>query len=281
MRLSEQQHTAQLTQLWDLLSSDTQVTVERARRHNLSAGWMIKPRTIRDHILYIIVGGAVEINVNGTPYLWKAGQCAWVGPGLWHTAKAHNHQPVHCFILRWHAAKKNGEILSAPQEPLQQNTPPDLLAAADELWRLRQSDGPLKDLRLRCRLGDMLSQFLDHYATKGDEEHGAHLSREQCQHIQAWLTTHLAHHPVAGDLAHICDLNPVTFRRRFQRSFGCSPREWITAERLRAAAATIRESDEAIHAIAESCGYHSMPSFTRLFTKQFGCSPRTWRLRNQ
>ena len=48
---------------------------------------------------------------------------------------------------------------------------------------------------------------------------------------------------------------------------------YVAQWRLRIARARLREGDEPIGAIAESCGYRSEAAFCRAFKREFGVSP--------
>ena len=143
--------------------------------------------------------------------------------------------------------------------------------------------GEIAALRLRWQLADAFAQICASNEIlqqhKGLPSVG--LTEEQRREMQTWLYDHFADDPQVSDLAKLCDLQPTTFRRHFQRTYNCSPRTWIAQERLRAIATMLRDSDLPIQHVAARGGFRSIPSFNRAFKDLFGISPQAWRLRDE
>lgn len=97
--------------------------------------------------------------------------------------------------------------------------------------------------------------------------------------LAAYVRQHLRQRPAPGELARVVGLSHDHFSRVFRRTYGCPPRSWIAAERVRAAARVLVESSMPVHAIAAEFGYANVAQFSRQFTALHGCSPRAWRAR--
>lgn len=103
------------------------------------------------------------------------------------------------------------------------------------------------------------------------------LSGEQRNALLRWTRDHLQHQPTPADLAAVIDRSPDHFARRFQRSFGMSPRRWLVIERIRAVARDIREDPAPIDDIAERYGFTNRSHFGRQFRDVMGSTPGRWR----
>ncbi|WP_036928447.1 helix-turn-helix transcriptional regulator [Prevotella sp. MA2016] len=55
---------------------------------------------------------------------------------------------------------------------------------------------------------------------------------------------------------------------------------WVSDQRLRHCAQQLSTTQRKISEIADSCGYHDLPTFTRAFKRQFGMAPSTYREKN-
>jgi AraC family transcriptional regulator len=80
-----------------------------------------------------------------------------------------------------------------------------------------------------------------------------------------------------NSLAAAVDLSPSYFTRAFTRSFACSPRSWLLAQRLDAAKQRLAETSETVDQIALSLGYKSGSQLSRAFRARFGMSPQAFR----
>jgi len=80
-----------------------------------------------------------------------------------------------------------------------------------------------------------------------------------------------------ADLAAAANLSPSQFSRRFKRTFGEPPHQYLLTRRLERAAALLRTTDWTVTAICLAVGAHSVGSFTTSFRRVFGQTPRTYR----
>jgi AraC-like DNA-binding protein/quercetin dioxygenase-like cupin family protein len=99
-----------------------------------------------------------------------------------------------------------------------------------------------------------------------------------------WLTqacnTLRAEENLREGLPRLLDLAAVShgyLDRCMRRYFNMTPTEYITALRLRHAAALLGSTSNAIGEIAQRCGFTSQSYFTRRFHDAYGTSPRQYR----
>jgi transcriptional regulator GlxA family with amidase domain len=74
-------------------------------------------------------------------------------------------------------------------------------------------------------------------------------------------------------------LSERTFIRRFVKSTGLSPLEYVHALRLEEAKQILETEELSIEAIAEQVGYEDTSFFGRLFRRKVGLTPAQYRLR--
>jgi AraC-like DNA-binding protein len=86
--------------------------------------------------------------------------------------------------------------------------------------------------------------------------------------------------PSMESLARACGMTPLTFRRKFHRAFGCSPKAYIIQKRLNRAKELLLESPYTITSIAEMLGYFETAYFSRQFKHFVGMSPEHFRSSN-
>jgi len=78
-------------------------------------------------------------------------------------------------------------------------------------------------------------------------------------------------------LARGAAMSPYHFLRTFRSVVGQTPHQFVLGERLRRAAVRIRQSDEAISAIAYDAGFNDLSTFNRRFRCVMGATPTAYR----
>lgn len=80
-----------------------------------------------------------------------------------------------------------------------------------------------------------------------------------------------------SEFANLTNRSLASFKRDFQRAYGCPPKYWINQERLKQAALLLQNTEEPLADIAESCGYESTSYFIRSFKAKYGITPNASR----
>ncbi len=80
-------------------------------------------------------------------------------------------------------------------------------------------------------------------------------------------------------LAAQAGLSAFHFLRAFRALTGQTPRQFVIATRLRAAASALATTDAPVTAIAAACGFGDLSNFHASFARAFGASPRAHRRR--
>jgi len=68
--------------------------------------------------------------------------------------------------------------------------------------------------------------------------------------------------------------------RNFNKRYGVTPHQYITALRMNQARQLLSSTNRNIIQIAEECGYNDVSSFYRAFIKAHNCSPKRWKNKN-
>ena len=194
---------------------------------NADTGWHIKRRTIPDHIIYIVLSGQIEVTLDGETKIWEAGQTAWVNALVAQQARGTHSSGTRFFVSRLHITLPDGRPLLAPQRDYLIPTPRGLLPTLDTCMDLHSLPGAIAAQRLRWQLADAMAQIMSTHDLQ--QQHNGQLpsvglSHEQRHATHTWLQDHFSDDPQASDLADICQLELTTFRRHFQRTYGCNPR---------------------------------------------------------
>jgi len=83
------------------------------------------------------------------------------------------------------------------------------------------------------------------------------------------------------DLADLCTMSEVNFRRVFNTATGRGPLEYLNQVRVAMSLAHLRRSDRSVSWIAASAGFPSVSSYNRQFREVTGTTPLRWRNQNQ
>lgn len=92
-----------------------------------------------------------------------------------------------------------------------------------------------------------------------------------------WMENHLAERITVPMLAERAAMSTRTFMRRFQRSIGRAPMQWLTMRRIRAAQELLEETDKSVDWIASATGFGTAELLRYHFRQSVGISPVEWR----
>ncbi|MFC7620260.1 AraC family transcriptional regulator [Microlunatus sp. GCM10028923] len=96
--------------------------------------------------------------------------------------------------------------------------------------------------------------------------------------LLVWIVRDLTRPFTLDDFAEVLECSPSTVTRLFRRYLGCSPLEWVTAQRMGHAQRLLAEGNDTIATVARQCGFEDPWYFSRVFKARVGSSPREWRL---
>jgi PAS domain S-box-containing protein len=92
-----------------------------------------------------------------------------------------------------------------------------------------------------------------------------------------YVQTHFDEPLKISGLAHRAGLSAYQFDQRIRKIFQLTTGQFIHKVRMDAAVRRLRETDDAVAAIAQECGYSDQSAFTRQFHRTVGLSPAQFR----
>jgi AraC family transcriptional activator FtrA len=105
-------------------------------------------------------------------------------------------------------------------------------------------------------------------------EQGATLGK-----LLEWMRRHLGQPMPLSVLAERARMSERTLLRRFEEATGCSPKQWLTHERLARARELLESSNMAIERVADVCGFGSADTLRHHFRHHLKLSPVRYRER--
>jgi transcriptional regulator GlxA family with amidase domain len=92
-----------------------------------------------------------------------------------------------------------------------------------------------------------------------------------------WSRSRLADGVTVDEIARRGAMSVRTLTRRFRRTLGVPPGEWLRRERLRLAQRLLETSDEPVELVARRAGYESPTTMRAQFARRLQTSPRAYR----
>ena len=225
-------------------------------------------------MLFLVQGGAVELELNGTQTLAAAGQVVlfdcrepyryWASEGLEFTWLLFNGLNTYEFYRRIIQAHGEKHVF-APNtfHEIVQNLN-ILLQGCAEGERLSEPASSQLLHKILCLL-----LVEDTGVKRGKDD----FVKQAIRYMNAHLYEAISVEQVAG----VVNLSPSHFSRQFKRSTGYSPYEYIILRRLDRAKYLLTSTQLTVKEIAFEIGYNSEENFIHSFQKNVGISPGLFR----
>lgn len=94
-----------------------------------------------------------------------------------------------------------------------------------------------------------------------------------------WMRRHLDRPLPLPELAERARMSERTLLRRFEEATGCSPKQWLTRERLNRARELLEGTDVPVERVADLCGFGSADTLRHHFRHHVKLSPARYRER--
>jgi len=105
------------------------------------------------------------------------------------------------------------------------------------------------------------------------------LDHDRFRDLGVWISNHLDKELTVETLAKKSAMSVRNFARRFRRSFGVTPAEFVTRVRVEAASRRLEESTLTTEQIATECGFSSAELLRRACQRVLGYPPSRFRHR--
>jgi AraC family transcriptional regulator len=103
------------------------------------------------------------------------------------------------------------------------------------------------------------------------------LSPQQTRTVQDFIRAHLHESISLDDLARCVALSRYHFARRFRRTMGATPHEFVLGQRISRARLMLRRTRTPLREIASLCGFSDQSHMTRVFQQRLGITPGRYR----
>lgn len=92
-----------------------------------------------------------------------------------------------------------------------------------------------------------------------------------------YLSEHIEQTPTVAELAALCNISEVYFRKQFKACVGVSPCEYRNALRLSRAKSYLEYGEISVQEISHMLGYSTVSHFIKEFKQRYACSPLRYR----
>lgn len=120
---------------------------------------------------------------------------------------------------------------------------------------------------------EFLTQLFSHVKIGKSQADSGTFSNYNKKQIQEYCIANLSEKISLTHLAGLCGLSRYQFLRRFKKSTGITPHNWLTQLRLERACALLKKGDTTIANIATDVGFYDQSHFVRAFKASYGVPP--------
>jgi len=253
-----------------------EVCVSIHGRDRIRPDWHTGERVLSEHTFYFILDREMGGQISGEKVLLPAGSFVWIPSGVPHSLRVPpGHRPFSFYYFR--VAFPDAAAAGFPvwTRAFREERSWELEPILGRLLSVLRAGGARRERQARHHFALLLLWILERKnAPRGGGRLLTAFDRDLLgKHLEGRM--HLR--PTPATLAAVLGLTPDYFTRVFTRSFGISPKRWMVEERMRVAAARLRETPDSVGRIAESLGYPDVFLFSRQFRSVMGRSPRALR----
>jgi AraC-like DNA-binding protein len=238
--------------------------------------WSWSPPPLLDYDLWIVLGGAGELRVDGQAHTLSAGISFILRPG---SLLQGRHDPLHRLrVLYCHFAVTGpdgsaaGDMACWPADPVVLRDLPRVESLGAILLQGLRQEGAAGARAAELALRQLLLQrILDAglpAQARTDERIARVLAAIQERPERQWQL---------DGMARVACLSVSQFRRLFLASTGMTPNAYLVQERVARARKLLAESDLPLEVIADTLGYRDIYYFNRQFRRVAGAPPATYR----
>ncbi|MEM8737970.1 MAG: AraC family transcriptional regulator [Planctomycetota bacterium] len=149
-------------------------------------------------------------------------------------------------------------------------------------WRSGEAEGPGGALYMGHLAVVLSIGLLRSYGTRELRPTGGvgRLSRRELDAVREYIEARLAEDVTLEDLADAACLSVFHFLRKFKRTFGQTPHQYLMRRRVERAKVLLRDrafAERGIAPIAYACGFSDQSHLCRYFKRVVGVTPARWR----
>ena len=243
-------------------------------------------RVVREHTLFYVLEGSIDINEQGNIITLNSGECAFIrrdhrvrlchhagSQGGPHRSMAFNF-PQKYLMKYWHQMDKRhlpaytrelpASVLKIPARPdvqgLFQSFLPyyDFSINPDEEWiNLKLAEGIQVILRTDAGAYAAMFDFTSQWRVD----------------ILRYMNENYMYNLSMQELAHYTGRSLSTFKRDFKKVSDLTPEKWIVQRRLEAAYQLLPQESRKVQDVMLEVGFDNFSFFSRIFKEKYGVPP--------
>lgn len=231
----------------------------------------------QEHLFLLYLhGGAEYTKKNGEKFKVRAGELVYTPKGSEYSICFFNEtgQKTETLAVRFELFDENGDDILLPCEAFRFAENETLSLLMREIKQLSFAT-PQIPVKYDCVLYALISEL-------GNIERAGHSAQKDFGCIQVgleYLTRHFNENTSVEELAALCYISTVYFRKLFKRCTGISPVQYRTELRLKCAREYLLYGNHSVNEIAEALGYYSPAYFIKQFKEKYRCSPHAYRFK--
>lgn len=244
-----------------------------------ASGWEIQTRTIPDHEFVLITDGRGYVTIEGKRYTARPGILFYFCPGLFHSLKSCNENPMRFFGL--HFSFTNVQYINNQWTVEQENTvlplPPvmeikNYIRPADIMKELNEHyNNKAAGYELVCN--GLFMEFLHHILHDFRINNFNYSSRLKIEEAIYYINKNITKRITVNHLAQQVNLSPDYLNCIFKKFTGYPPVKFINKCRVNAAKTMLAEENKKVKEVAALLGFKDEFYFSRVFKKVEGISP--------
>jgi len=238
-----------------------------------------KPHYHLDYHIGLVLDGVQRQQFQGQSVLLGPGRISVMPPGEIHDGCGHEQSEYRMRTFRISPDLLAGsveELCGRPVEPFFAGAMIEDARIAGQLVQLfdgiQNPDG-LEVMPVEQAWLNLFEPLLSQLKVVKPQDIAGGLSLAHLKQVQGYCHAHLAEKISLETLAELCGLSRYQFLRRFERSMGLTPHNWLTQLRLERACLLLRQPGHNLAQVASEVGFYDQSHFIRSFRKWYGIAP--------
>lgn len=244
------------------------------RRHAFD-GFLIKSRTIYDHELVFVIGGAGVFTVEGREYPAVPGTLFYFYPGLVHQCETRG--PDHVRFYAVHFSFHYGDGNKDCRLPLEPMSALSNIAEVKGLFAQLLQAWKAPDVSHIWRSNTLLEQLILELLTTQRNSSITDANHNRGKQAAAYIEDHFRENLTISRLCSCIGVKEATLYRIFRDVWGESPMDYVTRRRIAEAQELLYTENYSVEQVGQMVGIDDPYYFSRLFRKWTGVSPRNYR----
>lgn len=232
---------------------------------------------LESYLFFIVTEGSGTVTLNGSSRRLNAGDCVWINCLEPYSHESSRTQPWSLMWVHFHGCQAPAFYrLYTERDGPAVYTPTALspyIASLQTLYRLQQQKDALTDLLSHRYLTDLIAQI---FSDTFQNDAGISVPQKFLD-VRSYIETHYAEKLTLDGLSAMFYVSKYHLLREYQRLFGVTVTNDITARRLSHAKSRLRFSSDSVETIALQSGFQTSSYFIKVFKRYESMTPLEYR----